>query len=131
MSSILGSQKVILPFEEIAGARQISSIVTFDGETYTSYSLVDDADNYLGPVDIRKAEVPSDGIRDWLGGQEGKYEATAPARLDLIESSFFLNGKIETVIEGIDIVGRDGKRLKMRREGAAYPYGLVLEAVPA
>lgn len=117
----------IVPFENVSGARQISSLVTFNGEIYVSYYFVDNPKNYLGPVDVRRAEAQSNDIRNWLDSQKGNYEAVVPVGVRLVEASFFLNTEIATVIEGIDITGRDGKELRMRREGAAYPYGLVLE----
>lgn len=124
--SLLQGQRTIIPFEEIGGAKQVSSIVVCAEGKYASYSFIDSDDKYLGPIALRKADVPSESIEAWLSTQEGQSETVLPARVDIIESSFFIDGKVEAVIEGIDIVGRDGRTLRMRREGAAYPYGLVL-----
>lgn len=53
-------------------------------------------------------------------------EELFPKEVRVTEWSFVYQGSIETVIYAIDMIGMDGRILRMCRDGAAYPYGLLL-----
>jgi hypothetical protein len=123
---LLNAEKIIVPFEEIRGDRQVSSLVALVGGIYTVYSLTENEKD-IGPVKITRSDLTSDRIKVWLSEQEGQYAEVSPREVRITEWSFWHEGQIETVIYGIALLGSDGRALRLCREGAAYPYGLLLK----
>ena len=128
MSSILlGAEKVIIPIEVIIrGDRQVSSFVTVVGDTYTVFTFCENEKD-IGPVKITKSDLTSDRIKAWLSEQDVQPVEVSPKEVRITEWSFWHEGQIETAIHGITVSGVDGRTLRLCREGAAYPYGLLLK----
>ncbi len=125
--SLLRSDKVIIPYENIGGGRQVSTIVGLLDGRYGAFNLVDSADKYLGPVGFERSKLSSKQIEASLNAPDSHYEQIVPNRVDVRISSFILDNQCESVIEGIDFFSLDGSTLKLGRPGAAYPYCLVLD----
>jgi hypothetical protein len=122
----LKGEKTIVPYEIIRGGKQVSSFVVLSGDIHTVFSLTEN-ENDIGPVKITRSDLTDEKIRTWLSEQEGQYEEISPKEVRITEWSFWYEGGIETVIDGIALLGSDGRTLRLCREGAAYPYGLLLK----
>jgi hypothetical protein len=126
IAAMLTSQRVLVPFENVAAAKQVSSIVTLGEGRYISFSFVEDENRYLGPVSVRKAEASSGSIASWLDEHSGLYDEVKCTKVDLIKSMFLLDREVVSVIEGFDIWDDGELVMRLRREGATYSYGLVM-----
>ena len=125
IESILRADKVFIPYELQDNKKQASNIVLMRSGHYTSYEFKDHSDEYLGPVSIVESKLSSNQIQSGL--KMVSMEAAKVAHVNVLHSGVLLNGEYEPVIEGIDLQEESGKILQMRREGATYAYGLVLE----
>jgi hypothetical protein len=126
-SILLGAEKIIVPIDVIIrGNRQVSSFVTIVGDTYTVFTLTENEKD-IGPVRITKSDLTSDRIKAWLSEQEVQPVEVSPKEVRITKWSFWHEDQIETVIDGVTLLGADGRTLRLCREGAAYPYGLLLK----
>lgn len=128
MNSIfLNAEKVIIPIEVFPkGERQMSSLVTVVGDTYTVFMLQENEKD-VGPVKLIRSDLTSDVIKAWLSEQEVQPMEVSPKEVRITEWSFWYEGQIETIISGITLSEVDGRTLRFCREGAPYPYGLLLK----
>jgi hypothetical protein len=126
-SILLGAEKVIIPIEVFPkGERQVSFLVTVVGDTYTVFILKENEKD-VGPVKLIRSYLTSDSVKAWLSEQEVPPLEVLPKEVRITEWSFWHKGQIETVISGITMLGADGRTLRLCREGAPYPYGLLLK----
>jgi hypothetical protein len=122
--AVLQGERVILPFEDLPSGKQVSTVVAVRHGIYAAYDFFDAPDAYRGPSGIRKSQLESAEL-------EAAIE-TLPSvsfqvqKLLVTWSSFLLSGKVERVIERLDFFDPVGGVFSLRREGAAYPYCLVL-----
>lgn len=124
---LLNAEIIIIPIDVvIKGEQQVSSFITVVSDTYTMFTLTENAKD-VGPVKITRSDLTSDRIKTWLSEQEGQYIEVSPREVRITEWSFWHEGQIETVIYDITLLGTDGRALRLCREGAAYPYGLLLK----
>lgn len=123
----LNAEKIIIPIDAIIkGDPQVSSFVTVIGDTYAAFTL-NENEKDIGPVKLNRSDLTSDRIKTWLLKQAGQYAEILPKEVHITEWSFWYEGQIETVIDSITLVAADGRTLRLCREGAAYPYGLLLK----
>ncbi len=125
-AALLKSDKVIIPFEIAGGGKQVSTIVTVHESRYAAFDFTGDSDKFLGPIAWRRSQLSSEQIQSALDGHNAQHEI-AVSKIDITISSFVLNGQCESVIESIDLFGAGGHSLKLKRQGAAYPYCFLLQ----
>lgn len=122
---LLKAKILTIPFEVIAGGRQVSSFLVDSGDERGVYNLVEN-ERDIGPVELRKVALSDEQIQEWLKGLEGRYETISPTEVRVSERSFRYEGEVETAVHSIQITSGDSQVLYMSRNGAAYPYTLVL-----
>ena len=123
--TFLEGTSVIVLFDLIGGAKQVSTFVMVSGEKREVFSLKENEQD-IGPVRLNRINLPEDKIESLLKEYDGRCEKLSVEEARVTERSFLYGGAVETVIYAIDLFGSDGKKLTMRLEGAAYPYTLAL-----
>ncbi len=63
IEAFLQGEKVIVPFEDLQGTKQVASIISYLDSHYTSFSLVDDDFNF-GPADLINSGLSSKQVHD-------------------------------------------------------------------
>lgn len=122
---LLSGDRVLVPFEMIAGTRQVSSFVVISGDNRQVFSLAENEKD-VGPVKVNRLDLSYDKIDAWLNQHKSDCEEISPKDVRVTESSFRYDGGVETIIYAVDLIEADGRTLRMSREGAAYPYTLAL-----
>jgi hypothetical protein len=125
-SLLVGAERIIVPYETIAGSRQVSSfVIVFEGR-HEVFSLSEN-DKDIGPVKLNRVDLSQEKIASWLEQRQDEYEEISPKDVRVTMWSFPYEGTTETVIYAIDLLASDGRKLRMSRDGAAYPYSLALQ----
>ena len=122
---LLNAERILVPYETIAGGKQVSSFVIFSSSGRGLFSLVENEKD-VGPVRLSRVDLPDDKLSVWLEERKNECEIIAPKEVRVTEWSFWYDGAVETVIYAIELYGADGRMLRMSRDGAAYPYCLLL-----
>jgi len=124
--TLLQSQIIIVPYEDIGGVRHVSAILSFHDKKYMNFTFVDDENRYLGPVAVQGEPIDGETVKSLLEDQDFSYEAVAVSAVHMATSHFLIDGEVAHAIEEIRLVDVNGRMLRLSRGGAIYPYGLVL-----
>ena len=121
---LLNGGNLVIPFDVIAGGRQVSSIITTK-DRWTAFNFMESPKD-VGPIGFVRSEVDGDQLRGWLDQKGRQYAEISPREVRITEWSFWHDDVVEKVIYEIMLLDANGRVLRLCREGAAYPYGLLL-----
>lgn len=124
--TLLKSEKIIVPYENIRNVLQVSMLICFYKNKYEAFNFQDSEKYYLGPVEITKSEIESKSIESWIKSEFYLHESITCESIDITRRCFLLNGEIAIAIEAIDLINSEGDVIKLRRADSLYPYGLLL-----
>jgi hypothetical protein len=127
IEQLLKSEQVIIPYEELRGAKQVSSIVFRVGSQFSSLSFVDDDRNF-GPTDLINSGLSSREVEEWVKSPDTRSETVIIEEVRVSKRYFLSTGVCAEAMTDIVLVESSGRVLHLSTQGASYSYGFVLQA---
>lgn len=125
IEQLLKSEQIIIPYEELRGTKQVSSVVFRVGSEFSSLSFIDDDRNF-GPIGLINSGLSSNEVEKWIKSPDTRSETIVINELRASKRFFLSVGGYAEEMTEIVFIESGGRTLRLSTQGASYSYGFIL-----
>ncbi|MBV8574484.1 MAG: hypothetical protein JOZ58_05505 [Acetobacteraceae bacterium] len=123
---LISSDNIIFPYDLIRGVKNVSSIILLRDKIYEAFYFIDYPTFYSGPKAIEESSSKSDEIKVLIEREGFVYESLVPQGARIRQAAFLMEGEPVVVIDELEFTGKNGRAIRLLRDGATYPNTFLI-----